>query len=70
MKRMTNSQLVNGIINDSSYGSLAEVFVIQGILFYAEAVLRNTEPWTNGLIPEAAWKGIAQEAADKINNRK
>ena len=63
----TNLTVVTDIMEFSSYGALAQAFVMVALESYSAAVAAGTEQEvSNGLIPLGVWKGIAEEVLQKL----
>ncbi len=68
-KKKTNQQCIKDIMTYSNHGALAEIFVLEAIRRYAEAVSKKDFPaegqqqgftdWTN-------WKALGEEIHKKI----
>jgi hypothetical protein len=69
MKRKTNVQAINNVMNFSEYGSLSQAFVMNAILTSAEAVIAaGTDVMPkDGFIAPQAWLGVAKEIHDKLS---
>ena len=69
-KPQTNLEFVSQLMRFSQFGALAQVFVIQALEQYAQAIV-STDPkeFDNQLIPAEVWQGVAQEVLDKLKAR-
>lgn len=68
-KRKTNVQLVKTMMEFSSYGPLAQVFIMQAISEYAKSVASSTpEKLETPLVSGAAWHGVAVEIKNQIDD--
>jgi hypothetical protein len=69
-KNTTNTEFVVQLMNHSGYGGLVQAFVIEALTNYAENVIADTSVWPeNSLVPQASWKGIAQEVSLKLRSK-
>lgn len=64
----TNEQFISTLINDSNYGGLSQVFIIEAIRYYSEAISSQPVPEENNeaFISPVAWHGVATEIHQKI----
>lgn len=67
-KRPTNEEFVSYLMNDSKYGQLAQVFVVEAIRYYSELIVKQPAPTEdNGeIISNISWYGIATEVQNKM----
>jgi hypothetical protein len=67
-RRMTNIEKVTHIMTFSSYGALAECFVMDALHQWSD-LIRKASPdnISNGLISGEAWIGVANEIHDRLN---
>lgn len=67
----SNQEVVAEIMRFSNHGALAEVFVMEALSRYANAVA-NADPDSLGfgesLALPPAWRSVAREIADKLEN--
>ncbi len=68
-KRQTNQQFLKALLNESAYGPLVELFVLDSILKIAEAAA-VVDPRTldNFLISGDTWQAVATETRDKVRS--
>ena len=65
----TNLTVVTDIMEYSTYGALAQAFVMVGLESYSAAVAAGAEQEvSNGFIPVGVWKGIADEVLQKLQD--
>lgn len=66
-QRKTNEQWLKQVMSFSRYGALSQVFIMQAIEKYADAVVK-TDPKAidNGLINGETWRGVAQEILESL----
>lgn len=71
-KRMTNVEFVTELMEFSRYGAMAQLFVMEALRRYSNTIANASpeqfEQW-NGLISAEAWQAIAEEIAQKIDQR-
>ena len=67
----TNTELVVDLMEQSTYGALAQAFVIEALSSYANCVIEDAgiNQEANSIIPPGVWKGIAEEFVAKISAR-
>ena len=72
-KRKTNVQTITDIMEFSSFGALAQVFVMDALAKAAERVASAPpeafENWDNQLIAPEMWRGVAEEIRLKLMER-
>ena len=72
-KPMDNVEFVTWLMNYSSYGGLAQAFIINAIDHHCKEVIADQahlrEAMKNGMINPEAWIGIAKELQKKIAER-
>lgn len=68
MKRKTNVQIVKDIMENSRYGALAQVFVMDALHKFSDAVaeseLKDYPP--GSFVAPEAWIGVAKEIKNKL----
>lgn len=67
-KQPTNIDFVTDLMFYSSYGAMAQVFVIEAISKYADACAVERIP-DGGFINPDAWQGVAKEIQQKLKER-
>jgi hypothetical protein len=69
-KPKTNIQFVSDMMNNSKFGALAQLFVLDALDKWSKKI-SECEPAQvdTALISGAAWVGVAQEIQQKINER-
>ncbi len=61
-KRKTNEQIVRHMMTFSRYGALSEMFIMEAITKYAEAVSKaDPAQFESMLLSGEAWVGVAKE---------
>lgn len=67
-KIKNNTDLVKDLMNFSPYGALGQIFIIQALEFYCNAVIAEPikEDQKNGLINPVAWKGTAEDIKKRM----
>lgn len=66
-KRKTNVQLVKSIMENSNYGALAQLFVMDALYKFSNKVAAaNPSEAGNFLVDGAAWVGVAKEIQAKL----
>jgi hypothetical protein len=68
MKRKTNVEFLNDLMEYSKYGSLTQGFIILAIQRYSEFVRDNPLPKEH-FISSIAWSGIADEILSKLKEQ-
>jgi len=70
-KNKTNVQIVKGIMENSQYGALSQLFVMDALHKFSKSVSESSEKDypKNGFISAQAWIGVAKEINDKLNNK-
>ena len=65
----TNQQMLREIMSFSRFGPLAEVFVMEAVVKYADEVAAATPDQVEGggLINGSAWIGVAKEIKTKLD---
>ena len=67
-RRKSNEEFVTDLMNYSRFGGLVQVFVIEAIRSYAEA-MATADPakFDSDLLNGKAWIGVAQEVKAKLD---
>lgn len=67
-KIKTNVQIVNEIMNYSMYGALSQIFVMDALAKFSEAVIASdpADYPANSMISAEAWIGVAKEIKEKL----
>jgi hypothetical protein len=69
-KRQDNITFVRDLMNNSQYGALAQLFVLDALDKWSEMVAKtDPEKVDNGMISGHAWVGVAKEIQQKLNVR-
>jgi len=69
MKRpQTNTELVQSIMEFSDHGALAQIFVIDALTKWSK-IVADAPPIEHALISGIAWKAVAAEINQKLENR-
>lgn len=69
---MSNVDFVHHLMSFSNYGALSQVFVIEAIRYYAEAVAKQKKPEKEdpeSIISPIAWHGVAVEILERMENK-
>lgn len=67
LKRKTNVQVVQGIMNFSQHGALAQAFVMEAIAQYSAMVIKNPPPPDpKAIVPSDVWVKVAEEVQAKL----
>lgn len=70
MKPKTNIEFLNDAMTFSRFGPLAQVFVMQAVEKYANAVIQaGPEAVDSPMISGEAWVGVAAELKEKFERR-
>lgn len=65
--RKTNADVVEDIMEFSSFGALSQAFVMTALEEYSRAVEATPEEkLETGFMPVGVWKGIAAEVLEKL----
>ncbi len=66
----TNIQIVTDIMNNSKYGVLAQVFVIDALVKFSKLVIdaspEQIKSFENSIVNAEAWQGVAKEIDGKL----
>ena len=66
---MTNIEKVQHIMEYSSYGALAQLFVMDALHKWSERVSKaSSDDVGNGVVSGEAWIGVAKEIHDKLRS--
>lgn len=70
-EKMTNVECVADLMEFSSYGALAQMFVVDALLKHATTVAQlsdaELEAWpANPMFHVHSWRGVAQQIKDKL----
>ena len=69
-KQETNIQFVKNLMEQSNYGPLAQLFVIDAIAKFADKVATaDPKDAESALVSGEAWIGVAKEIKSKIDGR-
>lgn len=69
-ERKTNVEFIVDLMERSRHGALMQMFIIQALTSYAEAVVKaGPGPVESPLIRGEAWVSCAVEALDKMNEQ-
>lgn len=71
MGRLTNTQLVEELMEFPRSGPLMQVFIIQALSEFSKGVLASTPgSLGNGLVSEEAWRACASEILEKLQQER
>lgn len=66
-QRKSNEQWLKQVMSFSRYGALSQVFIMQAIEKYADAVVKaDPKAIDNGFINGETWRGVAQEILESL----
>lgn len=65
----SNTQFVDNLMNFSRRGALAQLFVLEALRYYSEAVLASEDWGPQHFISHRAWKDVAAEIKAKLDER-
>jgi hypothetical protein len=70
MKRPTNIQFITSLMEYSDYGALAQCFVFDALIKFADLVAESkAKNYPNCIVPPESWIGVAKEIQGKLNER-
>lgn len=66
--KMTNQEFLKWVMNFSTHGALAEVFIIEAVRYYSEKVANQPKPEDDdkSFINPLAWYELGQEINSKM----
>lgn len=69
--KMTNQEFLKWVMNFSSHGALAEVFIVEAVRFYSEKVANSPMPKDDkaSVISPVAWHELASEINAKVKTK-
>jgi len=68
-KHLTNTQFVKRLMEDSAFGPLAQIFVMDALLQRSDIVAAadpNDPVFNNSFMSGPAWIGVAKEIKEKL----
>ena len=69
MNRTTNVEFVTELMEYSNHGVFMQAFILEALDNYTQRVLASPPLPESSLIPDAVWRGCAEELQTKLKER-